>query len=73
MTIRATLTAAFPEARRISNFLERDYGGDGVVVSLDEKPGGLWSVDAYFEEGSEEEIAKTIRDRAWRRCLHRAR
>jgi ribosomal protein L11 methyltransferase len=63
MTIRATLTAAFPEARRISNFLERDYGGDGVVVSLDEKPGGLWSVDAYFEEGSEEEIAKTIRDR----------
>jgi ribosomal protein L11 methyltransferase len=63
MTIRATLTAAFPEARRISNFLERDYSGDGVVVSLDEKPGGLWSVDAYFEEGSEEEIAKTIRDR----------
>jgi len=63
MTIRATLTAAFPEARRISNFLERDYGGDGVVVSLDERSGGLWSVDAYFEEGSEEEIAWTIRDR----------
>ena len=63
MTVRATLTAAFPEARRISNFLERDYGSDGVVVSLDEKPGGLWSVDAYFEEGSEDEIAKTIRDR----------
>lgn len=63
MTIRATLTAALPEARRISNFLERDYGGNGVVVSLDERAGGLWSVDAYFEEGSEEEIAGTIRDR----------
>jgi ribosomal protein L11 methyltransferase len=63
MTIRATLTAALPEARRISNFLERDYGGDGVVVSLDERAGGLWSVDAYFEEGSEEEIAGAIRDR----------
>jgi ribosomal protein L11 methyltransferase len=63
MTLKATLTAAFPEARRISNFLERDYGGDGVVVSLDERSGGLWSVAAYFEEGSEEEIAGTIRDR----------
>ena len=51
MTLKATLTAAFPEARRISNFLERDYGDDGVVVSLDERPDGLWSVDAYFEEG----------------------
>jgi ribosomal protein L11 methyltransferase len=63
MTFKVTLTAAFPEARRISNFLERDYGGDGVVVSLDEKPGGLWSVDAYFEEGSERGVADTIRDR----------
>jgi ribosomal protein L11 methyltransferase len=63
MTVKATLTAAFPEARRISNFLERDYGGDGVVVSLDEKPDGLWSVDAYFEAGREREIADTIRDR----------
>ena len=23
----------------------------GVVVSLDERPDGLWSVDAYFEDG----------------------
>ena len=38
MTIRATLTAAFPEARRISNFLERDYGDAGVAVSLEERP-----------------------------------
>ena len=34
MTIRASLTAAFPEIRRISNFLERDYGEEGVVVSM---------------------------------------
>jgi len=62
MTIRATLTAAFPEARRISNFLERDYGDAGVAVSLDERPDGLWTVDAYFEDGGEEAIAARIRD-----------
>ena len=62
MTIKATLTAAFPEARRISNFLERDYGDDGVAVSLDERPDGLWSVDAYFETGDKEVIAARIRD-----------
>jgi ribosomal protein L11 methyltransferase len=62
MTIRATLTAAFPEARRISNFLERDYGDSGVAVSLDERPDGLWTVDAYFEGGDEQVIASRIRD-----------
>ena len=62
MTLKATLTAAFPEARRISNFLERDYGDRGVVVSLDERPDGLWSVDAYFEEGEAGDIAARIRD-----------
>ncbi len=63
MTVKATLTAAFPEARRISNFLERDYGEAGVVVSLDERADGLWSVDAYFEIGRPEEIAERLRDR----------
>jgi len=62
MTIKATLVAAFPEARRISNFLDRDYGEDGVVVSLDERPDGLWSVDAYFETGGADEIAAGICD-----------
>jgi ribosomal protein L11 methyltransferase len=62
MTLKATLIAALPEARRISNFLERDYGGDGVVVSLDERPDGGWSVDAYFEGGRADEIAAQIRD-----------
>jgi ribosomal protein L11 methyltransferase len=63
MTLKATLRAAFPEARRISNFLERDYGEAGVAVSLDEGTDGLWSVDAYFEAGEAEAIAKTVRDR----------
>jgi len=62
VTLKATLTAAFPEARRISNFLERDWADDGVVVSLDERADGLWSVDAYFEAGEPEEIAANIRD-----------
>lgn len=62
MTLKATLVAALPEARRISNFLERDYGEDGVVVSLDERAGGLWSVDAYFEAGDADGIAARIRD-----------
>jgi ribosomal protein L11 methyltransferase len=62
MTLKATLTAAFPEARRISNFLERDYGDAGVAVSLDERADGLWSVDAYFEAGAAEEIAAAVRD-----------
>lgn len=63
MTLRATLTAGFPEARRISNFLERDFGDRGVAVSLDERPDGAWTVDAYFEVGEPGEIAAEIRDR----------
>jgi ribosomal protein L11 methyltransferase len=62
MTIKATFTAAFPEARRISNFLERDYGEAGVAVSLDEGKDGLWSVDAYFETGEPGDIADRLRD-----------
>lgn len=62
MTLKATLVAGFPEARRISNFLERDFADSGVVVSLDERPDGLWSVDAYFESGEPETIAEGIRD-----------
>lgn len=62
MTFKVTLTAALPEARRISNFLERDWGDAGVVVSLDERPDGLWSVEAYFERGGPEAIGEAIRD-----------
>lgn len=63
MTLKATLVAALPEARRISNFLERDFGEAGVAVSLDERPGGLWSVEAYFETGEPEEITAALRNR----------
>lgn len=63
MTIRARLTAAYPEARRISEFLERDWGGDGVAVSLDEQSEDSWSVGAYFAEGDPERIAGALRDR----------
>jgi ribosomal protein L11 methyltransferase len=62
VTLKATFLAAFPEARRISNFLERDYGEAGVAVSLDERTDGLWSVDAYFEEGEPEALAQQLRD-----------
>ena len=63
MTLRATLRAALPEARRISSFLERDWGEHGAIVSLDERPDGSWSVDAYFEAGEAEALAAAIRDR----------
>ena len=63
MTIKTSLFAALPEARRISNFLERDWGDAGVVISLDERPDGLWSVDAYFEAGDPDPIAAQVRDR----------
>jgi ribosomal protein L11 methyltransferase len=63
MTLKATLAAALPEARRISSFLERDWGDAGAVVSLDERPDGLWSVDAYFETGEPDAIADQLRDK----------
>jgi ribosomal protein L11 methyltransferase len=63
MSLKASLTAAFPEARRISDFLVRDSGERGVAVSLDERADGLWSVGAYFGAGDPEEIAAAIRDR----------
>lgn len=62
MTVKATFVAAFPEARRISNYLERDYGDAGVAVSLDERLDGLWSAEAYFAAGTAEEIAGALRD-----------
>ena len=63
MTIRASLHAAFPEARRISDLLERNWSEAGIAVALNEAPDGLWSVDAYFEAGEPDEIAAAVRDR----------
>jgi ribosomal protein L11 methyltransferase len=62
VTVKATLTAGFPEARRISNFLERTWAESGAVISLDERPDGLWSVEAYFEEGEAAELTALLRD-----------
>jgi ribosomal protein L11 methyltransferase len=63
MTIKATFTAAFPEARRIWEFLERDYAGEGTATSFAERADGQWSVDAYFggNDGAEE-VAGMLRD-----------
>jgi ribosomal protein L11 methyltransferase len=63
VTVKATLTAAFPEARRIFYFLERDFSHAGVVVSLDERSDGDWSVDAYFESDETDGLAARLRDR----------
>ena len=51
MTVKATITCAFPEARRIAAFLERDYQEDGAVVSLVEISEKDWvfAIEAYFE------------------------
>jgi ribosomal protein L11 methyltransferase len=62
MTLKATLIAGFPEARRISNFLERTWGESGAAVSLDERPDGLWSIEAYFEQGEPAELTELLRD-----------
>jgi ribosomal protein L11 methyltransferase len=62
VTLKATLIAGFPEARRISNFLERTWAESGAAISLDERPDGLWSVEAYFEEGEAAELSALLRD-----------
>ena len=62
MTLKASLLAAFPEARRISNFLERTWAESGAAISLDERPDGLWSVEAYFEQGEPAELTALLRD-----------
>jgi len=62
MTVRATLAAAFPEARRIADFLDRDFAEDGGVVALVEIDPEHWQVDAYFPGGDPDEIAGLIRD-----------
>jgi ribosomal protein L11 methyltransferase len=62
MTVKATLAAAFPEARRISEFLDRDFAEKGGVVALSEIGPESWQVDAYFPDGDPDEIAAMVRD-----------
>ena len=63
MTIKATLSAAMPEAKRIAAFLERDFGDDDVPVALVEAPDGHITVEAYFPDGDAETIARAICDK----------
>ena len=62
MTVKATLAAAFPEARRIADFLDRDFAETGGVVALSEIGPESWQVDAYFPDGDPDEIAGLVRD-----------
>lgn len=62
MTLKATFTAAYPEARRIAEFLERDYGGAGAAVSLSDHADGTWLVEAYFTEGDVDTLGARLRD-----------
>ncbi|MHA1189822.1 MAG: 50S ribosomal protein L11 methyltransferase, partial [Alphaproteobacteria bacterium] len=61
MSVIARLTAGRPEARRIAEFLERDFGDNGVAVAFFEA-GKDWSVEAWFPEGTPQTIAATVRD-----------
>jgi ribosomal protein L11 methyltransferase len=63
MTLKATLTAARPEATRIANFLERDFAETGAAICLLEgKPD--WSIEAYFgDEAEPGALATRLRDR----------
>ena len=61
--LRINLTAALPEARRIANFLERDWADTGAVISLSEGGDGLWCVDVYFNSSEADEVAAKLRDR----------
>jgi ribosomal protein L11 methyltransferase len=63
MTVKATVTAELPEARRISDRLERDCSDFDAAISLWENGGGMWTVDAYFENGSAEDVAAMLRER----------
>ena len=49
MSATVRMAAAFPEARRIAEFLERDFADDGVAVSLFEGP-DTWLIEAWFPQ-----------------------
>ena len=62
MSTTVTLVAARPEARRIAEFLERDFGDDGVAVSFFDS-GDDWTVEAWFPDDDPDRVAATVRDR----------
>jgi ribosomal protein L11 methyltransferase len=62
MTVKASLAAAYPEARRIAEFLDRDFAENGSVVALVELGPERWQVEVYFPEGDPDDIAGLVRD-----------
>jgi ribosomal protein L11 methyltransferase len=62
MTVKVTLAAAFPEARRIADFLDRDFAETGGVVALVEIGPESWRIDAYFPDGEPDAIAAMVRN-----------
>ncbi len=63
MTVKATLTAAFPEAQEISEILERIYGGSGSAIALEVRADRLWTVAVYLEGRGPDGLAEELRDR----------
>jgi ribosomal protein L11 methyltransferase len=55
------MAAAFPEARRIAEFLERDFADDGVAVSLFEGP-DTWLIEAWFPQTDPLEARELVLD-----------
>jgi ribosomal protein L11 methyltransferase len=62
MSATVRLTAAFPEARRIAGFLERDFADDGIAVSLFEGP-DTWLVEAWFPTTTPQDARDQVLDR----------
>lgn len=61
MSATVRLTAAFPEARRMAEFIERDFGEDGVAVSLLERA-DTWIVEALFPEDDTDQALRRVSD-----------
>ncbi len=61
MSATVRLTAAFPEARRIAEFIERDLSEDGVAVSLFERPDS-WIVEAFFPADDTDQASRRVSD-----------
>lgn len=59
--IRVDLTAAKPEARRIAEFLERDFGDRGVAVALFDN-GENWTIQAWFSQSWPKDIRSQVEE-----------
>ncbi len=59
MSATVRLAAAFPEARRIAEFLERDFADDGIAVSLCEGP-DTWLAEAWFPQHGCDEARRLV-------------